>query len=688
VYLHQPAAFAAYLARLHLLAGTKPVLLGECGIDSRREGEPRQAELLRSLLEVAFQGGVAGAVVYSFTDEWFKDGQVITDWQFGLTTRERRPKAAFATVREAFHAAPHFPLAQYPRVSVVVACYNGARTLRACLDSLGRLNYPDYEILLVDDGSTDATPQIASLYPAVRCLRHPSNTGLSAARNTGLAAATGEVLAFTDADCRADEDWLYHLVGTLLRGRFAGVGGPNLLPPEDSAVAAAVLVSPGGPAHVMLTDRVAEHLPGCNMAFWKSALLEVGCFDPVFRRAGDDVDICWRLQQNGYALGFSPAGFVWHYRRSTVRDYLKQQRGYGEAEALLERKHPENFSRLGGSIWRGRIYSQAQVGLVTRRPIIYHGLFGGALFQRIYTAPPPATLMVLTSLEYHVFVTAPLIVLAVMVPWLTPLVAASGAISFGVCLIAAAQADVPARQRRFWSRPLVALLFGLQPLARGWARYQGRLFLRQQPLENCESLDSLSLHQKGRARDEVQYAAPPGFARSEFLARALARLDRQGWLNRTDTGWGDYDLEVYGSRWTKLQLTTAAEYYPGGQLLRCRLRPAFTLAARLVFWSLLGLALLATGLAGSQRAWLWLLLLGAPVFALWLHREQRSLQRWFGVFLDKVAEEVGLAPAAVSAGIASAVPAGFPGCAGRAGPRRHESKDHHHAEEGGARSAG
>src|SRR5580704_9778963 len=243
-----------------------------------------------------------------------------------------------------FRLAPYFPLARHPRVSVVVASYQAERTLKACLDSLERLNYPDYEVILVDDGSTDSTPQIAAAHPQIRCLRHPQNLGLSVARNTGIEAATGEIIAFTEADCRADEDWLYHLVGDLLDSEFAGIGGPNLLPPDDSSVAAAVLVSPGGPAHVMLTDREAEHIPGCNMAFYKWALDGIGGFDPIFTKAGDDVDICWRLQQAGQKIGFSPAAFVWHFRRSNVGAYLKQQQGYGDAEALLVRKHPENFN--------------------------------------------------------------------------------------------------------------------------------------------------------------------------------------------------------------------------------------------------------------------------------------------------------------------------------------------------------
>ena len=62
------------------------------------------------------------------------------------------------------------------------------------------------------------------------------------------------------------------------------------------------MASPGGPAHVMLTDRQAEHIPGCNMAFYKWALAQVGGFDPIYHRAGDDVDLCWRLQQAGFKL--------------------------------------------------------------------------------------------------------------------------------------------------------------------------------------------------------------------------------------------------------------------------------------------------------------------------------------------------------------------------------------------------
>ena len=642
VYLHHPKPFKNYLARLQMLAETRPLLLGEFGMDSSREGEQRQAELLGWKIEAAFRAGLAGAIVYSFTDEWFKDGRLIEDWQFGLTTSDRRPKEGFFVVQRMFLAAPYYPLPRHPMVSVVIACYNGARTLKACLESATQLNYPAYEVILVDDGSTDGTPDIAESFPGIRRIRQ-ENLGLSVARNRGIEAARGEIVAFTDADCRPDRDWLFYLVQDLLQTKYAGIGGHDLLPPEDSWIAAAVLVSPGGPAHVMLTDRVAEHIPGCNMAFWKSALLEIGCFDPVFRKAGDDVDVCWRLQQRGGQLGFSSAGFVWHYRRSTVRDYLKQQHGYGEAESILERKHPEYFSPLGGSIWQGRIYTPAQVGLVVRPPIIYHGLFGAGFFQSLYTSPASPSLMLATTLEYHVLITLPLLVSGAIFRWLIPVALTSMVVSLGVCLVAGVQAALPRRKRRFWSRPLVALLFALQPIVRGWARYQGRFLLRQIPLAGYETLDSLSAKQQGQTHDEVLYWARPGFERHQFLTHVFERLDRQGWQNRTDTGWSTFDVEVYGSRWSRLQLTTVGEFSQDGQqVIRCRLRTAWTLPARILFCSLLGVETLVLGLVEHRTPWLWSLLVALPAFAWWLRRQQNDLKRLIGVFLDHVAQEMGL----------------------------------------------
>jgi len=642
VYLHHRRPFENYLARLQMQADTKPLVLGEFGADSKREGEAEKCEMLSWQIEAAFRGGLAGLVVFAYTDDWCINGHRVDDWFMGLTTHDRQRKDSFFAVQKAFAAAPYFPLPYCPKVSVVVASYNGGRTLKVCLDSLVCLNYPNYEVILVDDGSTDGTTEIASLYPTVQYFRQ-TNHGLSVARNTGIKAAEGEIVAFTDSDCRADEDWLYYLVGDLLTSRFTGVGGHNFLPPEDSPVAAAVLVSPGGPAHVMLNDRLAEHIPGCNMAFYKWALDEIGGFDPIFTKAGDDVDVCWRLQQRGYRIGFNPAGFVWHYRRSTVKAYLKQQRGYGEAEAMLVRKHPEYFNSVGNSIWRGQIYTASKFGLVVGRSIIYHGVFATGFFQTLYAAPPAWTLMLCTSMEYHVMITLPLLVLSVPFSFLLPVALTSPLLSAVICVAAAWQADLPKNKKKWWSRPLVALLYFLQPIARGWARYQGRLGLQQTPPAAGERLEALKQRDTGESLDHLFYWGDGQIDRIDWVNGIVLRLDQQGWPSKTDAGWSEHDVELFGNRWSRLQLTTATESYGGGKrLFRVRLRAHWSLLGKLAFWSATGFELLVIGIVRHDLPWFWMLLLTMPLFGWFIEQEKRNQQRLIAAFLDDVAKQRGL----------------------------------------------
>ncbi|MGZ5019236.1 MAG: glycosyltransferase, partial [Chthoniobacterales bacterium] len=227
VYLHNQPEFERYLLRLQNLAEERPLILGEFGMDTIRHTQDEQAEMLGWHVDSVIKCGLAGTIFFAWTDEWFTGEQEITDWAFGIVTRDRQPKKAFHVLREKLGqdnaTLPHRPLPQTPSVSVIVCSYNGARTLPACLDSLGTLDYPDYEVILVDDGSTDNTAEIAARYPQVKFIQQ-KNHGLSHARNTGAQAARGEVLAYTDSDCMADRDWLYFLINTLLSGNYAGVG--------------------------------------------------------------------------------------------------------------------------------------------------------------------------------------------------------------------------------------------------------------------------------------------------------------------------------------------------------------------------------------------------------------------------------------------------------------------------------
>jgi GT2 family glycosyltransferase len=387
LYLESREALEAYLGRLQVLAGDRPLLMGEIGLDSRRNGPEAQAAALDWQIRTVFSGGCAGAFVFAWTDEWHRGGCEIEDWDFGLTDRQRRPKPALDAVQRAFSEIPLPPGLAWPRISVVVCSFNGERTIRSCCEALSRLDYPDYEVIVVDDGSTDRTAEIARGF-GFRVLS-TANQGLSSARNTGMRAASGEIVAYTDDDAPPDPHWLAFLAWGFMTTEHAAIGGPNVPPPGDGLVADCVAHAPGGPVHVLLSDRVAEHVPGCNMAVRRHCLEAIGGFDPRYRAAGDDVDVCWRLQEAGWTIGFSPAAMVWHHRRSSVRAYWKQQQGYGRAEALLEQKWPGKYNSLGHLTWRGRMYGNGITRALTAwRGRVYQGAFGSAPFQSLYQ---PAT---------------------------------------------------------------------------------------------------------------------------------------------------------------------------------------------------------------------------------------------------------------------------------------------------------
>ncbi len=559
VYLHDREAFRRYLLRLQNLVGDKPLLLGELGQDTLRMGESAQADYLAGHVREATLSGLAGAFVFSWTDDWFTGGHAIQDWAFGITRADRSPKASYHALRAVFECAPAQLLPQTPRVSVVVCSYNGGATLERCLRSLLALDYPDCEVIVVDDGSTDDTRGILARFPTVRAI-HQANQGLSAARNVGLKAATGSIIAFTDADCFADANWLTHLVHPFQHTDAAAVGGPNLAP-EDGRLAGCVAAAPGQPTHVLESDQVAEHIPGCNMAFRREALLAVNGFDPIYRKAGDDVDVCWRLQQADYWITFAPGAFVWHHRRQTPRAYLRQQAGYGEAEALLRFKHPDKFNGRGDGKWRGVLYGPSPHGLCLSGALIYRGTFGTGLFQCLYQPGPAHWAMLPTTLEWHLAAS-----LAGLAAFAWPLVGAVGAamllLSLLVATLQAAQARLAPAHDGPGARLLVMALCYTQPLVRSWGRYRTRLFTSGwHALRYSEGRDSLA----GEPRpSEYLRACHPNATTTAFGSGTRLSVDRQA-------HGGLLECERRGSRAAAGRRDPVSERTPLGQGHRLRL---------------------------------------------------------------------------------------------------------------------
>jgi GT2 family glycosyltransferase len=585
VYIHDPVQLGAYFDRLHHIAGERPLVLGEHGIDSQRHGEDMQRELLTGQQWQVGHRGLAGSVVFSYTDDWYTGGQQIEDWKFGVTTRNRDEKISAAAVRDVWEHTFRPEPNGWPKVSVVVCSYNGGATLRECLLSLMNLSYPDYEVILVDDGSTDGTPQIAEEFPQIIYIRQ-SNHGLSHARNVGARRATGEVVAYTDSDCVADEDWLSYLVRAMADQNVVAIGGPNITPPSDGWIAKCVAVCPGNPSHVMLDDRRAEHVPGCNMAFRRDVLLEMDGFDPQFRQAGDDVDICWRLLDDGFNIGFAPAAMVWHHRRATVSAYLKQQRGYGKSEALVRLKHPQRCGVWGRFTWNGIIYGDGAVGVPLLPPRIYHGQFGSALFQTIYRQSHVSYWACMMSLEWHAIALF-LLALSSLFPAVAIVSLLMWCGTAALAIRSAQRAPLPS-SAPWWCRPLTGLLYVLQPLVRSWHRYTSLLRSKRLP-ELASGHDrkfpakQISVHEH-----DLYWQSDNGLGREHLLKALLAETKRLGWSGDFNNSWVSWDMWLVGDRWHDITIHTVTEEvgWPK-RFTRARCKATSTFCQRAIAYSVL-----------------------------------------------------------------------------------------------------
>ncbi|MBI5566774.1 MAG: glycosyltransferase family 2 protein [Chloroflexi bacterium] len=241
------------------------------------------------------------------------------------------------------------------RFSVVIPTYNRQTTLRQTLTALIAQDYPDYEIIVVDDGSTDGTAEMIDAdFPAVRYVRQ-ANRGPAVARNRGLAAATGDVVAFTDDDCLAPADWLARLAeGYRQYPEAVGGGGSLMAPPE-------LLVTNIFARYELYNGRVIYHsgdqpyLGGfecpaggtANMSYRRSVLLEVNGFDEGFPvAAGEDADLKLRICNRNHRLFYVPV-WVAHlqeyswlrfrrqcYVRGVGRNYFEQRHGAGAPSRL------------------------------------------------------------------------------------------------------------------------------------------------------------------------------------------------------------------------------------------------------------------------------------------------------------------------------------------------------------------
>jgi glycosyltransferase involved in cell wall biosynthesis len=241
-----------------------------------------------------------------------------------------------------------------PLISVIVAVKNGEKTLGKCLKSLAIQSYKPVEIIIINDGSTDATGDIVLEF----AVRHENigiitteGVGPSRARNLGISKSKGAYVAFTDGDCICKPGWLSILAECIVSSpRVAGVGGDQQSPNDDTQYGKFIndfMKTIGFVADYVkngLTSCVpTKHNPTCNVLYRKAVLEEVGMFLPGLW-PGEDVDLDYRIVKAGYQLRYAPDAVVHHYRPSHLRSFARMMYRYGYAQARLVRMH--GFFRL------------------------------------------------------------------------------------------------------------------------------------------------------------------------------------------------------------------------------------------------------------------------------------------------------------------------------------------------------
>lgn len=222
----------------------------------------------------------------------------------------------------------------------MIPVYNGARTIARTIKCVLNQSYRPYEIVIVDDGSTDDTAQTLETFAGQISYIFQPNRGPAAARNAGIRAARGNLIAFTDSDCLPSKNWLLNLIAEFDSPLVAGVGG--LVKSADGSWIGQYIDEAGFLNPQPKNATQIPYLITANACFRRAALLEAGLFDERFRKpGGEEPELCLRLSKLGYDFRLAKEAIVLHHHRQTVIHLLKTVANYGEGAFIFGQLAPE-----------------------------------------------------------------------------------------------------------------------------------------------------------------------------------------------------------------------------------------------------------------------------------------------------------------------------------------------------------
>lgn len=290
-----------------------------------------------------------------------------------------------------------------PLVSVIVANWNGCHHLEKCLTALSAQTYPEIEIIVVDNGSTDeSVTWVAKHFPGVRLICNPHNRGFAAASNEGIQAGRGAYLALLNNDTQVAPDWLAELVAAIeLDPRIGMVASRMLFADETRMInSTGICLDRSGivwDRSAGEVDRSAERVPveifgACaGAALYRRVLFdEIGLFDEEFFAYLEDVDLSWRARWWGWKAVYAPGAKVYHIHSATAHEgsrfktyLLAKNKIY-----LLAKNYPfphlliflptilfyevlslgfAALNGVGGSAWQGRLAGLRALPIAMRK---------------------------------------------------------------------------------------------------------------------------------------------------------------------------------------------------------------------------------------------------------------------------------------------------------------------------------